>query len=173
MRSYRGLTRVGIECAGAYGAGLLRYLEHAKIFVLEVTAPDRSDRRKRGKHDTLDACNAAHAAFAGIRAVTPKKRDEMVESQRVLKVCRKTAIQARRVTLQLIQNAIVRASDELREQLRRLTRMQLIRVDYFSYLTVVRIFSLALRMLRWGGVHTHCIGSSSVSLAIRKRAFAV
>lgn len=72
MRSFGELTRVGIECTGTYGAGLLRYLEHAKISVLEVTAPDRSDRRKRGKDDTLDACNAAHAAFAGIRQSHPR-----------------------------------------------------------------------------------------------------
>ncbi|AKA86359.1 hypothetical protein VO64_5813 [Pseudomonas synxantha] len=50
----------------------------------------------------------------------------MVESLRILKVCRKTAFQAHRVTLQLIQNTTVSAGNELREQLRRLTRMQLI-----------------------------------------------
>jgi transposase len=153
MRSFGELTRVGIECTGTYGAGLLRYLEHAKISVLEVTAPDRSDRRKRGKDDTLDACNAAHAAFAGIRTVTPKKRDGMVESLRVLKVCRKTAIQARRVTLQLIQNTIVSAPDELREQLRSLTRMQLIRMlaawrpDLSDYRQLASAYRIALKTL--------------------------
>src|SRR3546814_5477988 len=66
------------------------------IVVLEVTAPDKTDRRKRGKNDTIDAENAAHAAFAGIRTITPKTRDGLVESLRVLKVCRKTAVAARR-----------------------------------------------------------------------------
>ncbi len=89
MRSFGEVSRVGIECTGTYGAGLLRYLQHAGIPILEVTTPDKSVRRKRGKNDTIDAENAAHAAYAGIRTVTPKTRDGMIESLRVLKVCRK------------------------------------------------------------------------------------
>lgn len=107
MRSFGELARVGVECTGSYGAGSLRYLQQARVTVLEVTAPDRSDRRKGGKDDTLDACNAAHAAFAGVRTVTPKTRDGMIGSLPVLKVCRKTATSARRVALQLIHNTIV------------------------------------------------------------------
>ena len=60
MRSFGAIERVGIECTGTYGAGLLRYLQAAGITVLEVTAPDKVDRRRRGKDDTLDAINAAH-----------------------------------------------------------------------------------------------------------------
>jgi transposase len=95
--------------------------------VLEVTTPDKHDRRRRGKDDDLDAQDAAHAAVAGKRTVTPKTRDGMIESLRVLKACRKTAVAARRLALLMIQNRIVRAPDELRETLRQLTRMQLIR----------------------------------------------
>ncbi|WP_424929514.1 transposase, partial [Amaricoccus tamworthensis] len=51
----------------------------------------------------------------------------MIEALRVLKTCRKTAVSARRVALQLIQNNIVSAPDHLREQLRSMSRMQLIR----------------------------------------------
>ena len=94
MRSFGQLRRVGIEATGTYGAGLLRYLQNAGVEVLEVTTPDRRDRRKRGKNDDLDAQNAAHAAFAGKRTVTPKSRDGMIESLRVLKACRKTAVAA-------------------------------------------------------------------------------
>jgi transposase len=71
----------------------------AGIEVLEVTTPDKHDRRKRGKNDDVDAQNGAHAAFTGRRAVTPKSRDGMIESLRVLKACRKTAVAARRVAL--------------------------------------------------------------------------
>lgn len=99
MRSFGELQRIGIESTGSYGAGLLRYMQTAGVEVLEVTTPDRHDRRKRGKNDDLDAQNAAHAAFAGQRTVTPKGRDGMVESLRVLKVCRKTAVNARRIAL--------------------------------------------------------------------------
>ena len=89
MRSFGELDRVGIESTGSYGAGLLRFMSKAGIEVLEVTTPDKLDRRRRGKNDDLDAQNAAHAAFAGRRTVTPRSRDGMVESFRVLKACRK------------------------------------------------------------------------------------
>lgn len=62
MRSFGDLRRVGVECSGSYGAGLLRYLQSADVEVLEVTAPDRRDRRRRGKNDDYDAESAAHAA---------------------------------------------------------------------------------------------------------------
>ena len=84
MRSFGTLQRIGVEATGTYGAGLLRYMQQAGIEVLEVTTPDKHDRRKRGKNDDLDAQNAAHAAFAGRRTVTPKSRDGMIESLRVL-----------------------------------------------------------------------------------------
>ena len=51
----------------------------------------------------------------------------MIESLRVLKACRKTAVAARRVALQMIHNTIVCAPDELRDTLRKMTRMQLVR----------------------------------------------
>jgi transposase len=153
MRSFGELVRVGVEATGTYGAGLLRYLQHAGVTVLEVTAPDKADRRKRGKDDTLDAENAAHAAFAGTRTVTPKSRDGMTESLRVLKACRKTAVAARRVALQMIHNTIVCAPDELREALRKLTRMQLIRTlaawrpDLSNYRNVVSAYRITLKSL--------------------------
>src|SRR5713226_1698236 len=153
MRSFGELLRVGVECTGTYGAGLLRYLQHAEVTVLEVTAPDRSDRRKRGKDDTLDAENAAHAAFAGVRTVTPRTRDGMIESLRVLKVCRKTAVAARRVALQLIHNTVVCAPDELRESLRTMTRMQLIRTlaawrpDLSDYRNLTSAYRITLKSL--------------------------
>ena len=40
------------------------YLQKAGIEVLEVTGPDKHDRRARGKSDVLDAQASAHAAFA-------------------------------------------------------------------------------------------------------------
>lgn len=73
----------------SYGSGLFRYFQNAGLEVLEVTVTDRMERRKRGKSDTIDAECAAHAAFSGIRTVTPKTRDGMIESLRVLKTCRK------------------------------------------------------------------------------------
>ena len=55
MRTFGDLSRVGVECTGSYGAGLMRHLDAAGIDVLEVTAGDKADRRKRGKDDAIDA----------------------------------------------------------------------------------------------------------------------
>ncbi len=90
MRSFGDLQRVGVECSGSYGAGLLRYTQGAGVDILEVTTPNKLDRRRRGKNDDFDTESAAHAAFAKRHTVTPRTRDGMVESLRVLRVCRKT-----------------------------------------------------------------------------------
>jgi transposase len=153
MRSLGQLDRVGVEATGTYGAGLLRHLEAAGVEVLEITAPDRTDRRRRGKNDDFDAEAAAHAAFAGKRAVTPKRRDGMIEALRVLKACRKTAVSARRVALQMIHNTIVSAPEELRDTVRRMTRMQLVRTlaawrpDLTDYRNTVSAYRIALKSL--------------------------
>ena len=153
MRSFGEPVRVGVECTGTYGAGLLRYLQQAGVAVLEVAVPDKADRRRRGKDDAMDAQNAAHAAFSGARTVTPKSRDGMIESLRVLKACRKTAVAARRVALQMIQTTAVSAPDELREPLRSMTRMQLVRTlaawrpDLGGYRNVASAYRIALKSL--------------------------
>jgi transposase len=153
MRSFGELRRVGIESTGSYGAGLLRFVQKAGIEVLEVTTPDNQDRRRRGKNDDLDAQNAAHAAFAGKRTVTPRSRDGMVESLRILSACRKTAVAARRVALQMIHNTIVCAPDGLRDTLRAMTRMQLIRIlaawrpDLSGYRDVEGAYRISLKSL--------------------------
>ena len=119
----------------------------------EVTTPDKQDRRRRGKNDDLDAQNAAHAAFAGQRTVTPRSRDGMIESLRILMACRKTAVSARRVALQMIHNTIVCAPDGLRDQLRSLTRMQLVRTlaswrpDLTAYRNLDSAYRIGLKSL--------------------------
>jgi transposase len=127
MRTFGDVRRVGVEGTGSYGAGLPRHLEQSDLQVLEVDRPDRSDRRRRGKDDTLDAEMAAHAALAERRTVTPKSRTGMVESLRVLRVARCTAVKSRRVALQMLRSQIISAPEELRDQVRNLTRMRLIR----------------------------------------------
>jgi transposase len=77
----------------------------------------------------------------------------MIESLRVLKACRKTAVAARHVALQMIHNTIVCAPDELREALRKLTRMQIVRTlaawrpDLSDYRSVVSAYRIALKSL--------------------------
>ena len=127
MRSFGDVRRIGVEGTGSYGAGLTRQLAEAGLEVLEVDRPDRSDRRRKGKDDDLDAINAARAALHGRRTSIPKTKDGAVESLRVLRVTRNTAIRARRNALQLLRMSIVAAPEELRDQVRNLTKMQLIR----------------------------------------------
>lgn len=117
----------GVECSGSYGSGLTRHLLKNGFAVLEVAFPDKTVRRKRGKDDFIDAEMAAEAAFTGARTVTPKSRDGMVEALRMLQKTRSTAVAARRVALQTIRADIISAPDELRDQLRGMTRMQLMR----------------------------------------------
>jgi transposase len=127
MRSHGSLLRVGVESTGSYGAGLTRHLSLAGITVLEVTGPDRAARRGRGKDDTLDAIAAARAAASGQRVQVAKDRLGAVEALRVLRTTRRTAVKCRRAALQLLHNTIVAAPDAVRDELRSLTRMQLIR----------------------------------------------
>lgn len=127
MRRFGDVRKVGVEGTGSYGAGIARHLSEAGVEVLEVDRPDRSDRRRKGKDDDLDAINAARAALHNRRTSTPKTKDGKVEALRVLRVTRATAVRARRNALQLLRMQIVSAPEELRDQVRNLTRMQLIR----------------------------------------------
>lgn len=122
------LARIGIEGTGSYGAGLTRHLAKAGVTILEVDRPDRSDRRRKGKDDDLDAINAARAALHQRRTAIPKSKDGAVEALRVLRVARAHAVRERRNTLQLLRMTIVATPEELRDQIRNLTRMQLIRI---------------------------------------------
>ena len=124
---YGELVRVGVEQTGSYGAGLTRHLALAGVPVLEVTGPDPAARRARGKDDTLDAISAAKAALTGQRVAVAKDRSGQIEALRVLRTTRKTAVKCRRATLQQLRNTIVAAPEEVRDQLRNLTQMQLLR----------------------------------------------
>jgi transposase len=123
FRSHGEIIRVGVESTGTFGAGLTRHLALAGIPVLEVTGPDPSIRRAKGKDDAVDAISAAQAARTGQRVQVAKDRSGAVEALRVLRTTRKTAIKCRRATLQQLHNTIIASPDELRDQVRNLTRM--------------------------------------------------
>lgn len=97
LREFGDVVKVGVEGTGSYGAGITRHLVDVDIVVVEVDRPDRSERRRKGKDDDLDAINAAVAALRGQRTSTPKSKDGMVESLRVLRATRTTAVKSRRV----------------------------------------------------------------------------
>ena len=126
MHTAGTLARVGVEGTGSYGAGICRQLTAAGVEVVEVNRPDRSQRRRRGKSDVLDAAAAAEAARTGNRIAVPKSRDGRVEALRVLRLTRASAVKARTKAFQQLDQLIVTAPEQLRDQVRELTRRQLI-----------------------------------------------
>lgn len=127
MGTFGPLTRVGVEGTGCYGAGLGRYLAGQGVEVCEVARPDRAARRRRGKNDALDAEAAAHAAHAGVRVVSAKARDGMVEALRMLCATRTSAVRAHREALQVLDAQIITAPEQIREHLRPLKRAEQVR----------------------------------------------
>jgi transposase len=116
--SSHGLVRrAGVEGTGSYGAGLTRFLTAAGVEVLEVTRPAREDRRHAGKNDDVDAIAAARLVLADRASARPKSRDGIVESIRLLRLARQTAVKARTQAAIQIRTIIVSAPDELREEL--------------------------------------------------------
>jgi transposase len=120
------VTRAGVEGTGSYGAGVARFLRAAGTEVIEVTRAARADRRRLGKSDSLDAQAAARVVLAGTATATPKQRSGIVESIRLLRVARQTAVKARTQAVIQIKAILVSAPDELRQELRPLKARQLI-----------------------------------------------
>ena len=121
------VRRAGVEGTGSFGAGLTRALHHEGIEVVEVTRATRVGGRHRGKNDTRDAEAAARSVLSGQATAAPKARDGIVESIRVLRNTRASAIKARTQAILHIKNLIVTAPDELRETLSPLTNRQLVK----------------------------------------------
>jgi transposase len=118
LRGHGSVVKVGVEGTGAYGAGLARYLTGEGVAVVEVNRPDRQRRRRFGKTDTIDAEAAARAALNGDASGLPKSGQGPVESVRVLRLARRSAIKARTQAGNQIRDLIVTAPDQFRSRLR-------------------------------------------------------
>jgi transposase len=110
------IERVGVEGTSSYGAGLTRHLRTAGIDVVEVNRPDRSERRRVGKSDPLDAIAAARAALSGRHAGIPKAGDGIVEAIRMLRLCRRSAMQARTQTANQLHALVDTAPEPLHDR---------------------------------------------------------
>jgi len=117
MRGFGRLCAVGVEGTGSYGAGLARHLRGQDVRVIEVSRPDRRQRRAKGKSDPLDAYAAAEAVLAGRATTVPKAGDGIVESIRALHMVRAGAVKARTACTNEMRALLVTAPAELREQL--------------------------------------------------------
>lgn len=154
------LRRVGVEGTGSYGAGLARFLALEGVGVIEVTRAARKGRRHLGKNDSRDAEAAAQAVLAGQARAIPKPRDGIVESIRVLRHTRASAVKSRTQAALQLRNLIITAPDELRQPLAGLTTKQAVarcaRMRLTGRLDAVAATRKALRTLarRWQTLDT-------------------
>jgi transposase len=117
----------GVEGTGSYGAGLSRYLQAQGSQVTEIRGPNRKLRRDRGKSDTIDAEAAARAVLAGTSTISPKAGNDWVEQLRILRVARRSAVQARTQAINQMHAVVVGAPQELRDLLQPLPGHELIK----------------------------------------------
>ena len=120
------LVKAGLEGTGSYGAGLQRLLHAHDVLVIEVSRPNRQDRRRRGKSDPIDAINAARAVLSEAALATPKDRQGYVESVREIRATRRSAVKARKAALHQIHGLLWCAPDDLRAKLSSYDRAALV-----------------------------------------------
>ncbi|AZT97948.1 IS110 family transposase [Brevibacterium aurantiacum] len=156
LGSWPGLVSVGIECTGYYGAAVTRAVREAGITVFEVNRPNRFDRRLHGKSDPFDAYSAAEAVLGGRASAAPKGGDGLVESLRVLRTSRSSALQARTATINQIKGMLITAPEDLRTRYKGLSTPKLIAALAASRPTPTPVtaaeataYSLRLLARRW------------------------
>lgn len=111
------IDEIEIESTGSYAAGLTRFLLARGVEVVEVNQPHPHLRARRGKDDAIDAEAAAMNALSGQAAAVPKSTTGVVESIRILRVSRDSAIHSRtRAQLQL-RDLLITVPARLREQI--------------------------------------------------------
>ncbi|MFJ9151870.1 IS110 family transposase [Streptomyces sp. NPDC102270] len=126
-RAFGQLQRAGVECTGSYGAALTRYLHHEGITVIEVNQPDKAARRRHGKSDSIDAAAAARAVLSSRATATAKTTDGPVETIRLFKMAKTSAVKSRSMAINQLKAVLVAAEPALRESLAGLSNPKLIR----------------------------------------------
>jgi transposase len=126
LLTFGEIGKVGVEGTGSYGSALAKHLTAAGIQVVEVGRPNRQVRRRHGKTDVVDAIAAARSVLSGEATATPKTHDGPVEALRALKALQRSAHKARTQAINQIRAMVLTAPEGLREQLRDLSRDDLI-----------------------------------------------
>jgi transposase len=108
---------VAVESTGSYAAALVRYLRERDIQVVEVNQSHAHTRRRVGKSDPIDAEMAARLFLAGKAKAVPKQTDGIVESIRLLRAARHSAVKSRSAAMVQLRDLIITAPQELRDQL--------------------------------------------------------
>jgi len=117
LRAFGAVAVVAVESTGAYAAALVRYLREHDVRVVEVNQPHAHTRRRVGKSDPIDAEMAARLFLAGKAKAIPKQTDGIVESIRLLRAARHSAVKSRSAAMVQLGGLIVTAPQELRDQL--------------------------------------------------------
>ena len=117
LSSHGEIDVVAIESTGSYAAALVRYLREHEIAVVEINQPHAHTRRRIGKSDPIDAEMAARLFQARKAKAVPKQTDGIVESIRLLRVARNSAVKSRSAALVQVRDLIITAPQELRDQL--------------------------------------------------------
>jgi hypothetical protein len=125
-RLRRGRRAWAVEGSSSYGAGLRRALVARGERVIEIDRPERRGERSAAKSDALDAVRAARTALARERLASPRA-DGRREALRVLMVARKGAVQTHANAVRQLKALVVAAPDGVRERLRDLRGLALLR----------------------------------------------
>lgn len=126
MSSHGTVDVIGVEGTGFYGAALTQFLLDAGCRVVEVNRPNPSARRADGKSDRLDAEQAARAVLGKSATAIPKAKNGVVESIRVLRVTRSSAVKARTQAFNALHGIVVGAPSTLRDELIQLSKRTLV-----------------------------------------------
>ena len=117
LRGFGVIDAIAVESTGSYAAALVRYLREHDIRVVEVNQPHAHTRRRVGKSDPIDAEMAAQLFLAGKAKAVPKQTDGIVESIRLLRAARHSAVKSRSAAMVQLRDLIITAPQELRDQL--------------------------------------------------------
>jgi transposase len=117
LSGYGQIDAVAVESTGSYAAALVRYLREHEITVVEVNQPHAHTRRRVGKSDPIDAEMAARLFQAGKAKAVPKQTNGIVESIRLLRVARHSAVKSRSAALVQVRDLLVTSPQQLRDQL--------------------------------------------------------
>jgi transposase len=117
LSSHGKIEVVAVESTGSYAAALVRYLRQHGVAIVEVNQPHAHTRRRVGKSDPIDAEMAARLFQAGKAKAVPKQTDSIVESIRLLRVARNSAVKSRSAALVQVRDLIITAPQELRDHL--------------------------------------------------------
>jgi transposase len=117
LSDFGEINAIAVESTGSYAAALVRYLREHEVRVVEVNQPHAHTRRRVGKSDPIDAEMAARFLLSGKAHVTPKQTDGIVESIRMLRLARSSAVKSRTAAMIQVRDLIITAPQPLRDQL--------------------------------------------------------